>query len=432
MNKQPRTGTWLRHSKVLGSGASAIAVLAIASCGSSPSASPTAGGTVNIGLLAEFTGARAQLGPAKLQGMQLAAQVIDAAGGCDGKTVNIEEIDGPDPVDTQTNLTHSIALDNLSLVVGPDVNSYPTALPVMEAQKMVNFTYIGTPGVYSSGHYQYSYRSGPSDAFVGAAMVYEAKLQGYKRLAIAISSDIGGQDLIPSITAEADALGLTIVANESVPTSVTSYGGQISAILNAKPDALLFQLTTAGDAGPWAAQWQADGGTNIPVIGSDFTAAGPYVQAMGVNYTQAHLVSAIPALAVNDTSGIAFLSAFQTKFGSTPAIYASHFYDSMMVACLAMDMANSTDPSVYNQDVLKVSQPGAGITTVYTYAQGYQLIKQGKRIKYYGVGGSMTFSADHSVTGPYQIVRTAANGNTTVLANIPAQDLQAGAGSAAG
>lgn len=423
----------MRRWKQLSTGLAAVSLLGVAACGSSGNSSAAGGssagtsGTVNIGLLAEFSGARATLGPAKLQGMQLAAQQIDAAGGCDGKNVNVTEIDGPDPVDTQTNLAHALALGNLSLVVGPDVNSFTTALPIMESGKMVNFTYIGTPGVYSSTHYNYSYRSGPSDAFVGAAMTYYAHEKGYKRIAIAISGDIGGQDLIPSIKAEAKSLGLTIVANESIPTSITSYAGYIRTILDAKPDAVLFQLTTAGDAGPWAAQWQADGGTSIPIIGSDFTAAGPYVQAMGVSYTEAHLVSAIPALAVNDNAGNEFVQAFAKKFKTTPPIYASHFYDSMMIACLAMDMAHSTQPSVYNNDILKVTQPSPGATTVYDYATGYKLVKEGKPIKYYGVGGSMTFTADHSVTGPYQIVRTDAEGNTTVLANIPADDLQAGA-----
>jgi branched-chain amino acid transport system substrate-binding protein len=424
----------MQRRKLLGTGLAAACLLAITACGSSGggSSSSGSGGTVNVGLLAEFSGARATLGPAKLQGMELAAQVIQAAGGCDGKKIKIDEIDGPDPVDTQTNLTHALALDNLSLVVGPDVNSFTTALPTMEAAKMVNFTYIGTPGVYSATHYAYSYRSGPSDAFVGAAMAYEAYLKGYKRIAIAISSDIGGQDLIPSIKAEAKSLGLTIVANESIPISITTYAGYIRAILNAKPDAVLFQLTTAGDAGPWASQWQADGGTNIPVIGSDFTAAGPYVQAMGVSYTEKHLVSAIPALAVNGSYGTAFINAFTKKFNTTPPIYASHFYDSTMIACLAMDMAHSTQPSVYNKYILQVTQPVPGATTVYTYAQGYKLVKEGKRIKYYGVGGSMTFTPDHSVTGPYQVVTTAANGNTTVLANIPADELQAGASAGSG
>jgi ABC-type branched-subunit amino acid transport system substrate-binding protein len=414
-------------------GFAVLSLLAIAGCGSSSGSSAgSGGGKVNIGLLAEFSGARATLGPAKLQGMEYGAQLINAAGGCDGKTVKIDEIDGPDPVDTQTNLTHALALDNLSLVVGPDVNSYTTALPTMESDKMVNFTYIGTPGVYSSAHYAYSYRSGPSDAFVGAAMAYYAHVKGYKRIAIAISSDIGGQDLIPSIKAEAKSFGLTIVANESIPISITTYAGYIKAILNAKPDAVLFQLTTAGDAGPWATQWQADGGTNIPIIGSDFTAAGPYVQAMGVSYTEKHLVSAIPALAVSGSYGAAFVNGFTKKFNTTPPIYASHFYDSMMIACLAMDMAHSTTPSVYNSDILKVTQPVPGATTVYTYAQGYKLIKEGKRIKYYGVGGSMTFTPDHSVTGPYQVVTTAANGNTTVLTNIAADKLQAGASAGSG
>ncbi len=408
-------------------GVVAVAALAAVACGSSAvSRSAAPSGTVNVGLLAEFSGARASLGPAKLQGLELAVQQIDAAGGCDGHRINIDEIDGPDPVDTVTSLRKALASDNLSVVIGPDVNSYQTALPILEQAKMVNFTYIGTPGVYSSHHWTYSFRTGPSDAFVGAAIVYYAKQQGYKRLAIVLSSDQGSQDLVPSMRKMAAHEGLDIVANVDVPVNVTSYAGYVADVLNAHPDAVLFQMTTAGYAGQWSVQWQHQGGTDIPVIGSDFTATGQYVQAMGPSYTEAHMVSVVPALAVNDAAGAAFLSDFKNKFGTTPPVYAPHFFDGLMVACLAMDMAGSTNPSVYVKDVTKVTQPGPGHTTVYNYAQGYKLLREGKGIKYYGVGGSMTFSADHSVTAPYQVVRTDAQGNSTVLANISAQALAPG------
>ncbi|MGH7775900.1 MAG: ABC transporter substrate-binding protein [Candidatus Dormibacterales bacterium] len=411
-------------------GGFALMALGAASCGgaAAPSGSSGPSGTVNVGLLAEFSGARASLGPAKLQGLQLAAQQIEAAGGCDGHHINIDEVDGPDPVDTATGLRKALASDNLSLVIGPDVNSYQTALPIMEQAKMVNFTYIGTPGVYSAQHWAYSFRSGPSDAFVGAAMVYAAHLKGYQKIAIALSSDQGSQDLVPSMKAMAEHEGMTIVANVSVPINVTSYAGYVADVVNSHPDGVLFQMTTASDAGAWSGAWQHQGGAGIPLIGSDFTATGQYVQALGASFAEAHLTSAIPALAVNDAAGTAFLSDFKAKFGATPAVYAPHFFDSLVVACLAMDQAHSTDPSVYVKDVTNVTDPAAGHTAVYSYADGYKLIKEGKQIKYYGVGGPMTFTPSHSVTGPYQVVRTDAQGNTTVLANITAQALAPGIG----
>lgn len=420
-----RSSVGLAPSRFLVAACTAALAAAVAGCGSAPASTgsqkPT--GTINIGLLAEFSGARASLGPAKLQGIQLAIQDIDAAGGCDGHKVNVSEIDGPDPVDTVTSLRKALAGQNLTLVIGPDVNSYQTALPIMEGAKMVNFTYIGTPGVYSSQHWTYSFRSGPSDAFVGAAMMHYAAMKGYKKVAIVLSADQGSQDLVPSMKKMAKHDGVQIVANEDVPINVTSYAGYVTSVVNAHPDAVLFQMTTAGYAGQWSAEWQHEGGTAIPLIGSDFTATGQYVQAMGASFAEAHMVSAVPALAVNDAAGQAFLKAFQNKFGTTPPVYAPHFYDSLVVACLAMDAANSTNPVTYVKYITKVTTPGSGHTTVYSYADGYKLLRQGKQIKYYGVGGSMTFAPDHAVTAPYQVVRTDAQGNTTVLANIAAQEL---------
>ncbi|MGH9088866.1 MAG: ABC transporter substrate-binding protein [Acidimicrobiales bacterium] len=395
---------------------------------SGASTAPSPKGTVQVGLLAEFSGTRATLGPEKLQGMQLAAQAIDKAGGCDGRTVAISEIDAPDPVDTTTSIDQALSSKSLSLIVGPDVNSYQTALPTLEKAKMVNFSYLGTPGEYTSQHWNYSFESVPSDAFDGAAMAYYAKVAGYKKVAVVLDATQGSEDLLPSIEKMAKHDGTKIVTKSIIPESAPSYSGYIQKVIAAHPQAVLFQLSTNALAGEWSSEWQQAGGTKIPLIGSTFTAAGAYIQAMGT-FAVTHLVSAVAALAANNKAGTAFLKKFTQQFHTTPPVYASHFYDALTVACLAMDQAKSTKPTVYAKDVTKVTSPGAGKTVVYTYAKGYQLIRQGKGIKYYGVSGPMTYNANHEVTAPYQIVKTDAKGSTTLVKNISATALAPGVAS---
>lgn len=426
-----RRARWWR-AEACAAGTAALALAMVMGSGSAAGASPRLAssphGTVSVGLLAEFSGTRATLGPEKLKGLQLAAQAIDNAGGCDGKKINISEIDAPDPVDTSTSIGQALSSKNLSVVIGPDVNSYQTALPLLEKAKMVNFSYLGTPGEYSSQHWTYSFRSVPSDAFDGAAMAYYAKVAGYKKVAVVLDATQGSEDLLPSILKMAKHDGTKIVAKSIIPESAPSYSGYISKVLAAKPQAILFQLSTNALAGQWAAEWQQAGGTTIPIIGSTFTAAGAYVQAMGT-FAVTHMVSAVAALATNNKAGAAFLKKFTQAYHTTPPVYASHFYDALTVACLAMDQAKSTQPTVYVKDVAKVTSPGSGKTVVYTYAKGYQLIKQGKGIKYYGVSGPMTYNARHQLTSPYQIVKTDNKGKTTLVKNISATALAPGVAS---
>ena len=379
--------------------------------------------TVNVGLTAEFTGPRSALGAAKLQGLQLGVDEINAAGGVLGHQVKIVTVDAPDPVDTVPAVRKMLATDNVSLVIGPDVNSYQNALPIFEQAKMVNFTYIGTPGVYTQKQWQYSFRTAASDAFVGAAMVLYASQKGYKKIALVLDAEEGSQSLVPSITKTAAALGITIVAQPAVPTNVTSYAGYITQVLNAKPDAMLFSFTTSEASGFFFKQWQSLGGGNLPIIGSDFTSNADFSKAVGADYAAANVVSVVPSLGTTSPAGTRFLAAFQAKFNQPPRLYAAHFYDGLMVGMLAMVAACSSDPSVYVNSVLDVTTPGTDRTVVYTYADGVKALLAGNKIKYSGAGGEMVYNAIHTTAGPYQIVKVDPAGNLTVVGDISEQSL---------
>lgn len=401
------------------------AVWLLAGCGTSTSSSGTPSGPLNVALVAEFTGPRAALGAAKLQGMQLAAAEVNKAGGINGQQIAVDPVDAPDPVDTVPAIRKVLATDNVKLVVGPDVNSYQNALPIFEQQKMVNFTYIGTPGVYTQKQWKYSFRTAPSDAFVGAAMVEYAHQKGYKNVAAVFDAEEGSQSLVPAVTAAAKTLGINIVAQPSIPTNVPSYAGYISQIVSAKPEAMLFQMSTAAASGTFFKQFQqlAGSAADIPVIGSDFTANADFVNALGPQYAAAHLESVIPSLGTKTEAGKHFLDAYTAKFNAAPKLYAPHFYDGFIVGCLAMVAANSTDPSVYVNKVLDVTSTASGHQVVYTFAEGLAALKAGKQIKYSGAGGPMTYNAIHTVTGPFQAVKTDAQGNETVTADISADSL---------
>lgn len=399
----------------------------ISGCGSGSAGSSSSGssGPINIALVAEFTGPRAALGAAKLQGMQLAVQEVNAAGGVLGHQVNVIPVDAPDPVDTVPAIRKMLATSNVSMVVGPDVNSYQNALPIFEQQKMVNFTYIGTPGVYITRKWAYSFRTAPSDAFVGAAMVEYAHEKGYKNVAIVLDAEEGSQSLLPTLTSAAHGLGINIVAQPSIPTSVPSYAGYVSQIVNAHPDAMLFQMSTASASGAFFKQFQQLAGSalSMPIIGSDFTANADVVNAMGASYAASHLTSIIPSLGADDQAGKAFLAAYQAKYNTAPKLYAPHFFDGFIVGCLAMEKAGSILPADYVKDILPVTSTASGHQVVYSYADGVAAIKAGKEIKYSGAGGPMTYNDIHTVTGPFQAVSTDSQGNETVIANIAADAL---------
>ena len=422
----------IRHGR---HGATAIGValmLTVASCATSQApaassapgaaASPTAGPPVNVALIAALTGPFAANGTSKLEGAKTALEEINKAGGILGRQVSISTVDTKnDPVDAVPAARQMLATGDLNLVLGFSVTDYQNALPIVNAAKMVSFTYIGSPSIDHT-LFPYSFRMQPSDAVVGAAMAYYAKQKGYTKLALVFDAAEGAQDLIPPIEEAAKTLGLTIVAKPSVPVNVTSYEGEILEVLRAKPDAMLMQLQPQ-EAGTFFSQLEGLGGQTVPIVGSDLTAAPEWIKAIGAARAARQLVSIIPSSGASGPAGQTFLATYQGLFNHPPRTFSSHFYDAMNVAALAMVAAKSTDPQVYVKSVPDVTTPGPDHTVVYNYADGAKLLAQGKKIKYFGAGSPMVFNQFHDVTGSFESIQATTDGKTTVLGEIPGDAL---------
>ncbi len=59
--------------------------------------------------------------------------------------------------------------------------------------------------------------------------------------------------------------------------------------------------------------------------------------------------------------------------------YATAPFDGLITSALAMTEAHSTNPAVFNKDILSVTAPGAGKTVVYSYRSGVAALKAGKK-----------------------------------------------------
>jgi len=314
-----------------------------------------------------------------------------------------------------------LALDNVSGVLGLAAPDYPDALPILNQAKMVSFTHIGDPSL-DTKKMPYSFRSQPSDAVVGTAMAYYASTKHYKKVAIALDATQGSQTLLAPMLSALKKLHIKVVSNVTLPVSAGSYVAEIQHILSSHPQAIMIQTAQTDQAGTFGTEIQQQGGGNIPVIGSDLTAAADWVQAVGPAYDQRQVTSVIPANSGGPGQGL-FLRTFTSLFHKGPQDVAPNMYDSLNVMALAMDAAHSNVPTKYVRYVTKVTTPGPGVTTVYSYAQGYRLLKQGKSIKYYGVASPMTFTKFHTVSGAFQAVKTSVNGAQRTLAKIPATKL---------
>ncbi len=414
---------------------STVAVLT-AACGSSaPSSSSTgttggssssaklSGKPVNIGVVTGLTGPAAFIGKTFVTGTQTAAYVINHNGGILGRPVKvISADDGYDPVDAVTQTQQMLATDNISALMAFAAPDWPNALPIAMRDHMVNFNRIGDPSL-DHQILPYEFRATPSDAVNGTAMAVYASMKGYKNVAVVLDSSQGAQTLKDPILTACKQLGINVVADVTLPANAGSLVAEVQNTIHSHPDAILFQESTTPGAGLYLTTLQQQGGGNIPLIGSDLTSAASYVKAAGASYYQKSVVSIIPSPPTGPSVDT-FNTLYKKLNNEPPENAAGNMFDSTIIAALAMDLAGSTNPQKYVNDIVKVTTPGPGVTTVYTYAQGYKLIKEHKPIKYYGVSGPFTFTKYHTVSSDYEAVKTNINGDTTSLGTIPASKIQ--------
>lgn len=415
--------------------AAAALALVISACGSSSatasstsSTAASSGGTskpsgspINVGVVAGFTGTTAFIGKTFLTGATTAETLINENGGVLGRPIKlIPEDDGFDPVDAVTVVRKMLAVDNVSAVLGLAAPDYANALPILNAAHMVNFTHIGSPSL-DTQLMPYSFRSQPSDAVVGTAMAYYASLH-YKKVALALDASSGAQTLHQPILNALKKTNVQLTADVTLPVTAGSYTSEVLQILAGHPDAILMQATDPSEFGEFFTALRQEGGGTIPVIASDLSAAADMVKAAGASYDQQYIKSIVPASA-GGPGQATFLAEFQKLYNKGPQSVAPNMYDSLNVVALAMDAAGSTDPTKYVSFIPKVTTPGPGVTTVYTYAQGYKLLQEHKAIKYSGVASPDTFTKYHTVAGAFSAVTTDAAGKETVVQTLDANAL---------
>lgn len=417
--------------------AAALLVMAggvLTACGSSGSGSNAAGnstgnattpggntsGDLVIAVAAPFSGNESFIGPRFLNGVKVAVKEINANGGILGKQLKIVTADtAGDPVDAVPAISQIISTQHPVAMIGPSSLTITSVINQLNSDKLVTDTLGGTTQL-DKMNFPYIFRTTPSDSQLGVAMAYYGNQKGYKKVALAFTSDDAAQTLVPPISQAVKSHGGQVVANVQLAPDQSSYRSEIEKIIASKPDVVYTQMDPQ-TAGTFVSEWQQLGGGNIPFIGSDVTAAADFQKAVTPAWSSKNLTS-VQGSTVGGTAATEYATFYGQVFnGKQPVTLSNDAYDGMNIIALAMLEAKSTDPSVYVQDVMKVAN-GPG-TKVYDFKTGAADIANGQAINYDGAGGPDDFNTYHNVTGAFEAVQNDGSGNTKTLGQITPQEL---------
>ncbi|WP_318556224.1 ABC transporter substrate-binding protein [Geobacter anodireducens] len=314
-----------------------------------PAGAPAAAGdTVKIGFLGALTGDVAMFGKPTLDGMKMAAEEVNAAGGVNGKKIEIVEADNRGDKQEGASVTQKlISRDGVVAIVGdPTTGITKVAAPIAQKSQVVLISAGATgPGVVENG--DFIFRNTLLDSVaIPACIDFFAKDMGYKKVAV-ITSDNNDYSVGLSQTFRdaAKTKGIEIVADEKVKDGDKDFSAQITNIKAKKPDVIFFSgyyteaaliMKEARKQGMKANMFGGDGLFSPKLIELGGTAVEGTMAALGFSPEQASPVTA------------KFVEAYKKKFnGAEPGLFDAQGYDGVMMLVDAMKRANSTDPKVF-------------------------------------------------------------------------------------
>jgi len=235
-----------------------VATMSISACTSSGSSSSSGGGggTIVIGAPFPLTGIWALNGQNNVNGMKIAADEINAAGGIKalgGAKLKIVSADtsSDNPAQAQTVTTKLIEDDHAAALVGCYLSSLSlTATTAAEKAQvpMVTQSFVST---LTSRGYKYTFQIAPKAESFGTTTIDDMKAvfpkigQPLSNVAIVTANDAAGQQQNEAAVAAAKAGGLPVSTNVTYPVGLTDAQAIVTKVAAAKPDAIIMEGSLA-------------------------------------------------------------------------------------------------------------------------------------------------------------------------------------------
>lgn len=318
-------------------------VVSLAACGgSSDKKEASSSDTFKIGGIGPTTGDAAIYGTAVQNGIQLAVDEINEAGGINGKQIEYKFEDDQSDSEKSLNAYNNLKDWGMQMLVGT-VTSTPCTAVVEETQADNMFQLTPSATAENSIQYENAFRMCFSDPNQGTASAYYIADNGIatKIAVIYNSSDTYSTGIYQKFAEEAKNKGLDVVAAEAFTADQNKdFSVQIQKAKDAGAELVFLPiyyqeasliLAQANKAGFTPKYFGCDGMDGLLALEGFDTSL-----AEGVMFLTPFTADA------EDEETQTFVSDFKDKFGETPIQFAADAYDCVYVIKAAAEKAEIT------------------------------------------------------------------------------------------
>ena len=303
-------------------------------------------GVIKIGEINSYKAQPAFLEPYK-KGMELAVEEINAAGGVNGKKLQlITRDDNANPGDAVRVAEELITRDKVDVLTGSFLSHIGLALTDFAKQKKVFFLAsepLTDKIVWQNGN-RYTFRLRTSTYMQVAMLVPEAVAMKKKRWAIVYPNYEYGQSAVATFKTlmKAAQPDIEFVEEQAPALGKVDAGSVVQALSDAKPDAI-FNVLFATDLAKFVREGHTRGLFKGREVVSLLTGEPEYLDPLKDETPNGWLVTGYPWYGIQTPEHQAFLKAYEARFKDYPRQGSIIGYSAIMSLAAGIKKAQSTD-----------------------------------------------------------------------------------------
>ncbi|MDB5931928.1 MAG: transporter substrate-binding protein [Polaromonas sp.] len=332
-----------------------------------PFAPAHAQGVIKIGEVNSYKAQPAFLEPYK-KGMELAVEEINAAGGVNGKKLElITRDDNANPGDAVRVAEELISREKIDVLTGTFLSN--TGLAVADFAKQKKFFFLAgeplTDKMTWQGGNQYTFRLRPGTYMQAAMLVPEAVKLNKKRWAIVYPNYEYGQSAVAAFKQllKAAQPDVEFVTEQAPPLGKVDAGSVVQALADAKPDAI-FNVLFGADLSKFVREGNTRGLFKGREVVSVLTGEPEYLDSLKDESPNGWIVTGYPWHGIQTPEHKAFFLAYHNKYKDYPRLGSVVGYSAIKSIAAGAAKAKSTESAklVTAFKGLQVSTPFGPIT----------------------------------------------------------------------
>lgn len=316
--------------------------------------------TIKVGTFLSVTGPASFLGDPELKTLQMYVKSVNAAGGIDGKQIELIHYDtGGKAKEAVKFAKRLIQKDKVDVIVGGSTSGTTLAVMPLAEQNQVPFISLAGAVKIIDPVNKWVFKTPHTDRMAASKIFTDMQKRGITK--IALISGSGGFDKSGRAQSLelASNYGITVVADETYGAKDTDMTTQLTKIRDTDAQAILNFGFGSGPAIVTKNVRQL--GITLPLYQSHGVASKKYIELAGDAAEGVRLPAAALLVAKNlDDKDpqkqvlMDYIQHFEAEFGPV-STFGGHAYDGLYIALQAIDRANSTDPAKVRDEIEKTA-----------------------------------------------------------------------------